>query len=76
MERGRGNGLTRDAEAKFIRVVGKEAFEEGAFADARGARHDEGPDEVCGGRHGGHLRENKGRAGRGGRRKGTAKEDQ
>ena len=44
--------LTGDAEAKFVRVVGKETFEEGALAHAGGPRDDEGAEKVRGGWHG------------------------
>lgn len=55
--------LTGDTESKFIRVIGKKAFEESALANAGRARHDERAEKVCDKRHCGCLRRNKGRGG-------------
>lgn len=56
--------LTRDAKAKFARVVGEQTFKECALAHTGWARDDEGPKEVRRRRHegGGQSEDGTGKA--------------
>ena len=48
-----GTLLTGNAEAELVWVFGEETFEQSALAHAGGAGHEQGPEEVLEGRHGG-----------------------